>query len=97
MWMMIRYKVKRDQLERHLDLHRAVYEALESAPPDGVREATFQLEDEVSFVGLVEADGIPVPIEKLEAFQRYREDLDKRCDELPVMTMLHESGSFRFH
>ena len=98
MWMMIRYKVKNSELERHLELHRAVYEALESSPPDGLREATFQLDDKVSFVAFVNADVFPVPgTEKLEAFQRYREDLDERCDEPSVMTMLHESGSFRFN
>ncbi|MBC6456914.1 hypothetical protein [Actinomadura sp. HBU206391] len=98
MWMMVRYKVKRDQLERHLELHSAVYEALESSQPDGLREATFQLEDEVSFVSFVEAEGLPVPgVEKLEEFQRYRADLDERCDEPAVMTPLRVSGSFRFH
>jgi hypothetical protein len=98
MWMMVRYKVKRDELERHLKLHSAVYEALESSQPDGLREATFQLEDEVSFVSLVEADGLPVSgVENLEAFQRYRAGLDERCDEVAVMTPLRESGSFRFH
>ncbi len=98
MWMMINYKVKPDQLERHLALHRDVYTALESASLDGLREATFQLDDKVSFVAFVNADVFPVPgTEKLEAFQRYRENLDERCDEPSVMTVLHESGSFRFN
>jgi hypothetical protein len=97
MWMMIRYKIKPDQLERQLDLHRAVYEELESVSPDGMREVTFQLEDGVSFIGLVEAGEIPPSIEKMEAFQRYREDLLNRCEEPPVRTMMQESGSFRFH
>lgn len=98
MWMMIRYKVKPDQLERHLALHHDVYSALESAQPEGMREVTFQFDDKVSFVALVEAATMPVPgTENLDAFRRYREDLDERCDEPAVMTVLHESGSFRFH
>jgi hypothetical protein len=37
--VMIRYKVKRDQLERELDLLRGVYEELEATRPDGLRYA----------------------------------------------------------
>lgn len=98
MWMMIQYKVKPTELERHLELHRAVYDALESTPPDGLREATFQLDDKVSFVSFVQAATMPVPgTEKLAAFQAYRAGLDERCDEPSTMTVLHESGSFRFN
>ncbi len=39
MRVMIRYKLKRDQVERHLELLRAVYEELESTQPDGLRWA----------------------------------------------------------
>jgi hypothetical protein len=35
MWVMIRYKVKRDQVERNLELLRAVFEEFESIQPDG--------------------------------------------------------------
>jgi hypothetical protein len=29
------------------------------------------------------------------AFQRFRSTLDERCDEPPVLTVLHEVGSYR--
>ncbi len=95
--LMIRYKVKRDQVERNLELLRAVYQELGSIQPEGLRWTTFQLEDEVSFVEFVEGPDLPEPLPQLEAFRRYRATLDERCDELPVMTELHEVGSFRFH
>lgn len=96
MRVMIRYKVKRDQVERNLELLRAVYEEMESTQPDGLRDATFQLEDTVSFVSFVEVEDGPGPLRQLKAFQRYRTTLDERCDEPPVMAELREVGSFRF-
>lgn len=95
--VMIRYRVKHDQVERNLELLRAVYEEMESTQPDGLRWATFQLEDKVSFVDFVGGTGPPEVLSQLEAFRRFRLTLDERCDEPPVMTELHEVGSFRFH
>ena len=94
--LMIRYKVKRDQVERNLELLRVVYEELESTQPDGLRWATFQLENEVSFVDFVEVEDGPGPFQQLPAFQRFRGTRDERCDGPPVVTELHEVGSFRF-
>lgn len=97
MRVMIRYKVKPDQVHRNLELLAAFFEELTSTQPDGLRDAAFQLEDQVSFVHFVETDlDGPGPLPRLKAFQRYRETLDERCDEPPVMTVLHEVGSFRF-
>jgi hypothetical protein len=94
--VMIRYKVKPDQVERNLELLRAFFEELESTQPDGLRDAVFQLENKVSFVHFVETDNGPGPLPQLKAFQRYRTTLGERCDEPPVMTVLHEVGSYRF-
>ncbi len=94
--MMIRYKVKPDQVERHLELLRAVYQELESTQPDGFRWATFRLEDGVSFVDFVAGVDLPGPLPRLEAFRRFRVNLEERCDER-VAAELHEVGSYRFH
>ena len=94
--MMIRYKVKPDGIERHLELLRAVYEELESTQPDGFRWATFRLGDGVSFVEFVAGTDLPGPLPRLEAFRRFRANLEERCDER-VMVELREVGSFRFH
>jgi hypothetical protein len=93
MQVMIRYKVKPDQVERHLELLRAYFDKLESTQPDGVRDAAFQLEDGVSFVHVVETDE-PGRFSQLKAFRTYRATLDERCDEPPVVTELDEIGSF---
>lgn len=93
--MMICYKVKPDQVERHLKLLRAVYQELASTEPDNLHWATFQLEDEVSFVDFVTGDDLPEPLPELETFQRFRANLEERCDER-VVTEINEIGSFRF-
>ncbi len=93
--IMIRYKVKPDQVERHLELLHAVYQELESTQPDGLRYATFRLEDGVSFVEFALGADLPGPLPRLEAFRRYRANLEERCDER-VATELHEAGSYRF-
>ena len=94
--LMIRYRVKRDEVGRNLELLRAVYEEMEVVQPDGLSYATFQLEDGVSFVDFVETEDGPGPLPRLEAFGRFRSTLDERYDEPPTMTELREVGSFRF-
>jgi len=97
MQMMFRCTLKPDQVERNLELLRAAFEELETVKPEGLRYATFQLDDKVTFVGFVEMAGDPGALRGLAAFQRYRATLDERCAEPPVMTVLHEVGSYRFH
>jgi hypothetical protein len=93
MRVMIRYKIKRDHLARELELLRAIYQELAATQPDRLRYSTFQLEDELSFVEFAETDG-PGRFSALEAFRTYRATLDERCDEPPVVTELHEVGTF---
>jgi quinol monooxygenase YgiN len=99
MQVMIRYKVKPDQLERNADLLGEVYAELAAAQPAGLRYATFGLDDQGSFVAFVEFNGQPgtAPHHRLASFQRYRSTLDERCEQPPVTTVLHEVGSYGFH
>ncbi|KWX01247.1 hypothetical protein TH66_02670 [Carbonactinospora thermoautotrophica] len=94
--VMIRYKVKPDQLERNVELLNAFFEELNSVRPDGLRYAAFQLEDKVTFVHFVDAKNGPGSFARLETFQRYRSTIAERCEEPPATTMLHEVGSFGF-
>jgi quinol monooxygenase YgiN len=98
MRVMIRYKVKPDQMEPNLTLLRSVYEELEATQPHGLRYATYQLEDRVSFLAFVETDDgmTTAPHHQLRSFHRYRAVLDALCDEPPAVTMLQEVGSFGF-
>jgi hypothetical protein len=91
---MVRYKVKPDRAAENEQLVRAVYEELHRADPAGLRYATFQLDDGVSFVHLAWSEDGQNPLSQVEAFQRYQENIGDRCDEAPVVTHIREIGSF---
>jgi quinol monooxygenase YgiN len=99
MQVMNRYKIKPDQLKQNAELLHAVYAELAEARPSGLRYATFQLDNEGSFVTFVEFEGEPgsAPHHRLASFQRYRATLDERCEEPPITTVLREFGSYGYH
>ena len=94
--VMVRYKVKPDRAAENEALVRAVYDELQRTQPAGLRYATFRLDDGVSFVHLASSDteGGRSPLSEVGAFQRFQQDIGDRCDEAPVVTELHEIGSF---
>jgi hypothetical protein len=93
--VMVRYRVKPDQVERNEQLVRAVYAELADRDPDGFRYATFKLDDGVTFVHFAVADDdSPFP-GSLPAFAEFQREIRERCDEPPVVSQLGEVGSFR--
>jgi len=92
--VMVRYKVKLDRAEENEALVRAVYEELHGTEPAGLRYATFRLDDGVSFVHVAATDDGQSPLSQVAAFGRFQADIADRCDEPPVVTELHELGSF---
>jgi hypothetical protein len=95
--IMVRYKTKAERSEENEQMVRAVYEELQRTLPEGLRYATFRLDDGVSFVHIAanETDG-PSPLREVAAFQEFQKDLGERCAEQPVSGELHEIGSFHF-
>jgi hypothetical protein len=92
--VMVQYKVRLDRVAENEELVRAVYDELQRTRPVGLRYATFQLPDAVSFVHLaVTQDGVNA-LPEVKAFQRFQEEILDRCDEAPVVTELREIGSF---
>ena len=94
--VMVRYRVKPDQVERNKELVRAVYEELHRAEPEGLRYMTLRLDDGVSFVHVSESEGKENPLTSLDSFKEFQRDIADRCDEQPVVTEIEEIGSFRF-
>ena|SRR5205807_2988551 len=94
---MIRYKVKPDRVADNEQLVSAVYEELHRAAPPGIRYATFKLDDGASFIHLVsiETEDGSSPLRNVEAFARFQQGIDDRIEEGPVVTDLHEVGSYR--
>jgi hypothetical protein len=92
--VMVRYRVKPERAEENEALVRAVYAELERERPDGLRYATYRLEDGVTFVH-VAATGDDNPLPRLAAFRRFVDGVAERCDEPPVTTRLEQIGAFR--
>jgi quinol monooxygenase YgiN len=93
--VMVRYKVKPDRAVENERLVRAVYEELHRSGPAGLRYATYQLDDGVSFVHVSSSEDEQSPLSQVEAFKRFQENIADRCDEPPVVTQLREIGSFQ--
>ncbi len=96
--VMVRYKVKAERAAENAELVRAVYAELNETKPTGLQYATFRLEDGVSFVHLASHDSEDGqnPLSEVQAFQRFQEHIDDRCEEGPVVSSLREIGSYRF-
>lgn len=94
--VMVRYKVKPELVAANEELVRAVYDELGRVAPEGLRYATFRLEDGVSFMHLaVQSEDGDSPLAELGAFQRFQAQIRDRCDDPPVVTRLHPIGSYR--
>jgi hypothetical protein len=93
--VLIRYRLKPDQVERNEELVRAVYEELHRAAPSGFRYVTFKLEDGVSFMHISESEGKESPLAGLAAAQEFQRGIADRCEEQPVLAELTEIGSYR--
>jgi quinol monooxygenase YgiN len=93
--VMVRYKVKPDRVEENEALVRAVYDELAAGEPAGLRYATFRLDDGVSFLHIAAVEGERNALAEVEAFARFQAGVRERCEEPPVVTELHEVGSYR--
>jgi len=93
--VLIRYRLKPDQVERNEELVRAVYEELHRAAPSGFRYTTFKLEDGVSFMHISESEGEGSPLPGLASVQEFQREIAERCEEQPVFAELTEIGSYR--
>src|SRR5215216_1910401 len=96
--VMVRYKVKPEQVERNEALVRDVYEELRRTAPAGLHYATFVMEDGVSFVHVasVESEDGRNPLQDVAAFRAFQEGIGGRCDEPPAAMKAREVGSYRF-
>jgi hypothetical protein len=95
--VMVRYTVKLDRVTENERLVRDVYEELHRTGLEGIRYATFRLDDGVTFVHVasVETDDGRNPLADVAAFGRFQENIGDRCDVAPVVTELTEVGSYR--
>jgi hypothetical protein len=92
--VVVRYKVKPDRAAENEELVRAVYAELHQTRPAGLEYATYQLDDGVSFVHVASTEDGQNPLPEVQAFKRFQENIDDRCDEKPVVSSVRELGSY---
>jgi hypothetical protein len=96
--VVVRYKVKPERVEENERLVGRVYAELAETAPDGLRYATFKLEDGVTFVHVASidtADGSN-PLRGIAAFAEFGRDIADRCDEPPLAQDSELVGSYGF-
>ena len=95
--VMVRYKVKPDRAGENEALIRNVFDELLQDGPDGLRYASFKLDDGVSFVHIasIETDDGSNPLSETAAFKDFQAEIKDRCEELPAAVALDTIGSYR--
>jgi hypothetical protein len=93
---LIRYRTKPDQADANAKLVEAVYAELHRTRPDGVSYATFRLNDQVTFLHVVQVRQEPNPLLAVQAFAEFQAGIADRLDQGPVQDELTEVGTYRF-
>jgi hypothetical protein len=96
--VVVRYKVKPDRVEENERLVQGVYAELAQSAPEGLRDATFRLDDGVSFVHIASIDTPDGsnPLRSISAFAEFGREIAERCDEPPVVSDSQLVGSYGF-
>lgn len=94
----VRYKTKPDKAEENHALIERVFGELAARRPAGLRYASFQLTDGVSFVHVasIETDDGANPLVATPAFSEFLRGIDDRCEEGPLASGATVVGSYRF-
>jgi hypothetical protein len=95
--IIVRYKVKEDKAQQNIKYIQDVFRALEKTKPEGLRYATFRLEDGVSFVHIASIETVDGanPLAALDEFKAFTQDIASRCEEPPVASAAETIGNYR--
>jgi hypothetical protein len=92
----MRYKTKPEAAEENQRLIAEVFAELAETKPEGLRYASFRLDDGVTFVHIVEFEGEHDPFSEVVAFKAFIDTFNDRLDgqaERPESSII---GSYRF-
>lgn len=92
--LLMRYRVKADELERHLQLLRAVFADLQATDPGDLAFISYQSDDPHEFVELASGPELPGPLPQMDSFRPYRANLEDRCASRSAEA-LRPIGSYR--
>jgi hypothetical protein len=95
---LVRYRVKPNEVAENERLVKEVYKQLHHSKIEGFHYATFKMPDGVSFVhiALADNDDAHKAFGNLSAFKDFQSNIKDRCDELPVVSLVTEIGSYNF-
>lgn len=94
--VIVRYKVKPEFVDENNRLLQGVFAELNDGKPTGFRYATFVSEDGVTFFHVASVETDNNPLNNSAAFKEFRNEINDRCDEIPVPKQVNEVGSFNF-
>ena len=92
----VRYQVKPELADENERLIRDVFAELAVKKPDGLRYATFRLDDGVSFIHVAEVDGEVNPLSDSAAFGVFQSHIGDRTVEGPDASDAALVASYRF-
>ena len=95
--VIVRYRVREDRAHENVAYVKKVFEALAASEPAGLRYATFQAEDGVSFthIAFLETDDGSNPLSATPAFKEFQAEIKDRCEVPPEATTVELVGSYR--
>jgi hypothetical protein len=94
--VIVQYKVKADKAEENVAYIQAVFQALNETKPEGLRYASFQSEDGVSFthIASIETEDGSNPLSSLDEFDAFTEDIGSRCEIPPAAAVVNTVGAY---
>ncbi|MEC3997012.1 hypothetical protein VSR01_27290 [Actinacidiphila sp. DG2A-62] len=92
----IRYETKPEAADENQRVVEQVFAELAETQPEGLRYATFRLDDGVTFVHIVSTEGDADPLPQLAAFQAFQKGLGERLAGKPSRGAAHVVGSYKF-
>jgi len=92
----IRYRTKPECADENERLVRAVFAELAEHGPDGLRYATFRLDDGVSFLHVAVLDAEENPLSSSPAFGEFQSGIADRLAEGPLQSDATVIGNFGF-
>lgn len=95
--VVVRYRTSKQHADENQGFVEAVFAELAVAQPDGIRYATFRLDDGVTFVHVasIETPDGSNPLDSIAAFRAFGQGIAQRCEEGPTATAATLVGSYR--
>jgi hypothetical protein len=91
----VRYTTAPEHADTNEQLVRDVFAELATTRPEGLRYATFRLDDQVSFVHIAVLDGEDNPLTTSAAFAAFQAGIADRCTTAPAATDADLIGSYQ--